>query len=87
MAVDFLRVLLLQAENDLTRNNTLVRVSEAEVWVECEGGSVFEDMSGDVLVLDTGFHDAVLVDTSKRVVSCAKKGVERLRDHSNVTSI
>ena len=56
MRVDFLLVLLLHAEDDLRRDNSLVRVPELEVLVEAESGGVFEQVSRHGLVINHVLH-------------------------------
>lgn len=70
MAVDLLLILLFEAEDDLRRDNPLIRVFESKIGVQCERGRVFEKMGshrfvGAVGKLDVLFHHPVLVDPQK----------------------
>ena len=56
MRVDFLLVLLLHAEDDLRRDNSLVRVPELEVLIEAERRGVLEQMSRNGLIVNHVLH-------------------------------
>jgi hypothetical protein len=56
MTINLLLVFLLQAEDDLTGHNTLVRVLEMQVRVDRERSGVLEKMSRDFLVINHVLH-------------------------------
>ena len=62
MTVYLLGVFLFETEYNLTRYNSFVGISKAKFRIQSEGRSVFEYVSRDVLVFNTGLHDTILVN-------------------------
>ena len=56
MTVYLLLVLLLHAEKNLRRNNTLVRISEVQVGIKSKGGGILKEMSCYRLMIDLVYH-------------------------------
>ena len=56
MTVNLLLVLLLHTEDDLRRDNPLVRVHESKVGIEAERCGVLEKVSGDRFIVHCVLH-------------------------------
>lgn len=67
MAIDFLLILLLQAEQNLRRYYSLIWVLKVEILIQTERSCVLKDMSMDMLVVDEILHKRpVLVHAKER---------------------
>ena len=86
MTVDLLLVLLLYAEDDLCRHNSLIRVHEMEVWVETEGRSVLEKVSGDRSIVHCVLHEVTVLVHSQQCETVKDTRVDffsAVRDNAN----